>query len=108
MWSWENFSQYPRSFEVWGTDKLENGKPNTYWATTIPGEWQKDWNKLAFCEVTGNLILPGFKFEINPDEVNVRYVRILIHGVYKPVNHVRVGLSELIFYEQLPPRLIVK
>lgn len=108
MWSWENFSQYPRSYEVWGTDKVESGKPNSYWATTVPGEWQNDWHKLGQCEVPANLTLPGFKFEINPNELNVRYVRIVIHGVYKPVNHVRVGLSELMFYELLPPRLVVK
>lgn len=108
MWSWENFSQYPKRYEVWGTNKIESGKPNSYWATTIPGEWQNDWNKLAYCETPGNLTLPGYKFEINPNELNIRYVRIIIHEVYKPVNHVRVGLSELMFYEQLPPRLIAK
>lgn len=108
IWGWENFSQAPKRFEVWGTDMIETDKPQSYWQTITPGDWQNQWHKLAECEVVGNPTLPGYKFEINPQREKIRYIRILIHEVIKPVDHVRVGMSELIFYELLPPRLIVK
>lgn len=108
IWGWENFSQAPKRFEVWGTLSIEPDKPQSYWETINPGDWQDDWYKLADCEVVGNPTPPGYKFEINPNREKIRFVRILVHEVFKPVNHVRVGMSELMFYEQLPPRLIVK
>ena len=108
IWEWENFSQAPKKFEIWGTLSIESGKPQSYWETINPGNWQDNWHKLANCEVVGNPTPPGYKFEINPDREKIRFVRILIYEVFKPVDHVRVGMSELIFYEQLPPRLIVK
>lgn len=108
IWGWENFSQAPKRFEVWGTDEIKADKPNSYWQTTVPSEWRNDWHQLAVCEVTGNPTPPGYKFQINPQEEQVRYIRILVYSVFKPVNHVRIAMSELIFYELLPPRLIVK
>lgn len=108
IWGWENFSQAPKRFEVWGTDIIDNSQPASYWQTLVPSGWQNNWHLLAQCEVIGNLTLPGYKFQINPQKAKVRYIRIVIHEVFKPVNHVRVGMSELIFTELIPPRLIVK
>lgn len=108
IWGWENFSQAPKRFDVWGTDAIHTNQPISYWQTLVPSEWQTDWNLLGQCEVTGSPTLPGYKFQINPQKAQVRFIRIVIHEVFKPVNHVRVGMSELIFTELLPPRLIVK
>lgn len=96
---WEGLSQAPKKFEVWGTNKIEEGKPNSYWTTTIPGNWQNDWHKLADCEAHDNS-QPGFKFEINPDRKNVRYLRILVYELFKPIpGNIRVGISELMLYK---------
>ncbi len=111
VWGWEGFNAYPREFKVWGANEIASDKPDSYWDITNPGEWQNDWTLLADVTVPDDVQQPGYKGDINPEAISVRYVRIQIFSVF---NHPAwqpapfVGIGELIFKEQLPPGLIIK
>lgn len=101
---WEDYSQAPKKFEIWGTNEILTGKPNSYWETTIPGEWQNDWKKLATCD-TDNFNRPSIRYDINTEKQKVRYIRLLVHEIYKiEVQwggvYIRIAIGEMNFYRQ--------
>lgn len=91
--------QAPRRLEVWGTNDIAQGKPNTYWSTTVPGVWQSDWIKLgSFYTSSTNSAL--FKFSVNPQNQKVRYLRVLVQELFNPIpGNIRVVIGEVNVYE---------
>ena len=93
-----NYAQAPKGFEVWGTNTIASGKPDSYWGTTIPGAWKNDWVKLGDCYI--NPITKRVnKFPINPDRESVRYIRIVVNEFQNPLpDQIRIVLCELSLY----------
>lgn len=101
---WEDYSQAPKKFEIWGSGDLMTGKPDSYWATTIPGEWQNDWHNLAMCD-TDDFNRPSIRYNINPEKHKVRYIRFLVHEIYKlhvqwGGVYIRIAIGEMMIYKQ--------
>lgn len=96
----EGLPQAPKKIEVWGTNTIPTGKPDTYWATTTKGPWQDDWVKLGDYEATyrGS---NTFKFSINPQNIKVRYIRILVQELFNGIpGNIRIVIADLKVYEQ--------
>lgn len=101
---WEDYSQAPKKFDIWGTNEFRADLPEMYWTTTIPGEWLNDWQKLASCD-TNIFNSPSIKYEINPDQLKVRFVRFLVHEIHKievqpGVVSIRIAIGDLILYRK--------
>jgi hypothetical protein len=84
-----------RIFEVWGTDELKTGMPDSYWT----GEnWKNDWVKLDDYELkrpSGNTepisnpigedleaALAGLEFIVPLEAPPCRYVRFIVHTIW--------------------------
>lgn len=107
---WEDYSQAPKRFDIWGSEEIITNKPNSYWSTTVPGEWQNNWYQLASCN-TDNFNRSSVKYNINPEKRRVRYIRFLVHDIYKiDVQwggvYIRLAIAEMTLYKQ--PGMITK
>jgi len=97
-------------FEVYGTDELKSGKPDSYW--TGDG-WKSDWTKFGDYETkrvsgeTGPVDSPnaedlaaaqaGWEFSIPSSVPKCRYVRFVVHSIWG-VGKKGLCMAEVSFY----------
>jgi hypothetical protein len=99
-----------RIFEVWATDELKTGMPDSYWTD---GNWKNDWYKLNDYEVrrpSGNTgpvanptgedldaALAGWEFAVPEEAPPCRYVRFIVHTVWSS-SYTGMVMAEVTFW----------
>jgi hypothetical protein len=104
---YENFCF--RKFEVWGTDQLKPGMPDSYWKD---GDWKNDWVKFNDYEVkrpsgststaipTGEDLAAaqaGWEFVIPVNTPKCRYIRFVINTIANP-EYTGLCMAEVSFW----------